>query len=335
MTTGGKLYNQGHGKKLRVEDTRCIFRDSKTFCKYLDTVLNEIDKLVLYHSSTSKVTVTAKEDILKLVGALNKSEKVITKTYEGDDTHATFERELTANLTIISSLKQTYHTLIPVFTWKGKPVYGISLVYKAEKAPSTFHLFSEACGTSVLEFKFTQTSFNKFVKELKESLDAIHDIGWNHNDINPENMVFCSQSNRFKIINWEFASVVPSKPYELARCGDKYFNHPLKFYLAGMPAFVAKKLMSYSLLVGKQGWSRKLKAQGIVQSLSASSFEYIVTRYGNHAKLSNKELHARFDAFYDNYAFAICILLLADKHKVKASKEVVDELLKPFMPSTE
>lgn len=332
MLSGGKFY--GEGAKGRVEDTRCIFKDTKTFCKYINDVLSSIEKITLYHTLSSKVTLSKKIDIMHVIGLLGKNDITLTKTYKQGsiDVKEEFTRELQANTEISKHLKPMYHTLKPAFVYKSLPVNGVCMMYTVESGLTpTYHLFTEACSTQPTDFKFTQTTFNKFVKEIKECLDSLHAAGWNHNDIKPDNMIYCARSNRFKVVDWGMSSSHKTKPFAFNETGTKYYNHPLMFYLAGIPAFVSRRLMAYSLLVGKHTWTKKLKTQDIVQSLSTSSFDYILSRY---SKLNSKELHAKFAPHYDNYAFAITLLLLADKNNVKAPKDIVDKLLEPFMPST-
>lgn len=331
MTSGGKLY--GEGAKGRVEDTRCIFRDTHTFCKQIDNELDAIERITLYHAPSSKLAITKKNELVKVIGLLTKSPKTATKTYKGSDPHTAFHTELKANQQVLDALKAVHHSIMPAFTWYQKPVYGLTIDYtQTSLKAATYHMFSEACASQILEFNFTQDTFNKFIKEIKEGLDALHAAGIHHNDVKPNNMIYCPQTNRFKLIDWELASSIPTKPYDIRSVGTSFFNHPLKFYAAGIPAFAARKLMAYNRLIGKHAWVKKLKALAIVQSLATSSIDYILERY---SKLTKKQLHAKFAPHYDNFAFGVSILLLADKHKLKAPKHVVDELFRPFMPSFE
>jgi hypothetical protein len=67
-----------------------------------------------------------------------------------------------------------------------------------------------------------------------------------------------------------------------------------------------------------------------LKSFGASSFDYIVNRYSN---LSSLKLHNMYAPFYDNYSFALLLILLAEKNNIKAPKDSIDEKLAPFMPS--
>lgn len=332
MLSGGKVYKQGSHRY--IEDTTCIFKDNKTFCRYIDLNINDITAITLYHDKSTKFEITSFSEITNVVGKLGQAKGTVTSTYKGKGALSLFLTELTANNTVLDILpNSTLHTITPVMTWKTKHIYGVSLTYTVEsKKPTSYHIFSEVCSSNILDYVFTQQSFNKFAKEIKDALDTIHHLKFHHNNINPNNIVFCANSNKFKFIDWTLSMILPNKPYHMKDVGTKFFTHPLKSYLAGVPKVIAIRLMNYSTFMGQYKWVKKLKAFHILQSFSSTSLEYILSRYN---KLSSKQLHQQFAPYYDNYALGLTLILLAEKNNIKAPKDIVDELLKQFMPTTE
>jgi serine/threonine protein kinase len=326
---GGKFY--GEGMKGYVEDAPCIKDDHKTFCKYFTDNQTDIAKVSLYNVDLKHIDVKEPSEITNILNMLKEAKTIVAKTFKGNNPVEPFKNELKASKIIASTLPNPdYHTIAPAFIYKKVPVYGMVIEYESAIKSKSFHIFSEGCSTQILNVKFDQKLFNKFVNDIKEGFDVIHKAGIYHNDVKPDNMIFCPKSNRFKIIDWELASFFPKKPINFRKCGTTLFNHPLKFYLGGLPSVIAKRLIEYSLLLGKHKWVSKCKSYPLVKAFAQTSFEHILSIHADKTKLQIHKLYAKF---YDNYAFALTIILLADKHKLNVPKELIDDLLAPFIPN--
>lgn len=328
---GGKIY--GEGNKGYVQDNRCIYKDPKTFCMFIDNTISFIEKITLYNTVSKKYIIDDVTKIQNILSEIVSNKNVVVKTFKGDEPKEQFFNEINANHRILKYLPNPlYHTIKPVISYKLKPIYALSIHYidGTQSKNVSYHIFSEGCSTQILDYKFTQQSFNKFVKDIKSALDSVHSRKFFHNDIKPANMIYCANSDRFKVIDWELGAVLPKKPYKWTETGGKFFCHPLKLYLAGTPNMIARRMMSLYVLYGKETWVKNLKSFPTLKKLTAFSFDYILDNYGN---LSTIELQQKFGPYFDNWGLAISIILLADKNKVKAPKDIVNELLEPFMPN--
>ena len=327
--TGGKFY--GEGMKGYVEDAPCIKDDKKTFCKYLYDNEKDIQKMTLYNVNLKRIIVTDPSEMQQIFALLKKAKSIVAKTFKGNQPVEYFKNELKASKIVASTLPDpSYHTIAPAFIYKKMPVYGLVIQYNSISKSKTYHIFSEGCSTQILDVKFDQKLFDKFVKDIKEGFDVIHKAGICHNDVKPDNMIYCPNSKRFKIIDWELASFFPKKPVEFNKCGTTLYNHPLKFYLGGLPSVVAKRLIGYSMLIGKHQWVKKLKSFDQVKAFAQTSLDHILKLHSDDTK---NKIHKKYAKYYDNYAFALTIIFIADKHKLKPPTSLINELLQPFTPS--
>ena len=198
---------------------------------------------------------------------------------------------------------------------------------------TSFHIFSEGCSTQIMHIKFTQRFFDKFVKEIGETLDIIQDLGYQHHDIKPDNMIYCKHTDRFKIIDWELVTHESAPLGRYWEMGNTLFNHPIKFYLGGLPAFIAKRLPArFAVKKNKYHWVEKLQSFEHLNLLTTTSFDYLVKKHSG--ELAEK-VYKRYMPHLDKYAFGQSIVLLADKNKVEIPIETVRELMAPLLPRPE
>ena len=108
--------------------------------------------------------------------------------------------------------------------------------------------------------------------------------------------------------------------------GNFLFNHPIKFYSLGLSLFIFKTF--YYIFKSKDSdsykWLYSLKSHKIMELKSIKSTSLLIE---NNVNLKSLIKH------YDMYSFALLIIYLAEKNKVKYSKSFVNELLKPFLIS--
>jgi serine/threonine protein kinase len=326
---GGKVYRKT--TKGTVEDTSCIYKDSKTFCKHMSTVLENVSGLTLFNSANAKFTLSDKKEIDDVIISMTRSSDMVTKTFKGSQPLKNFLHELNAYHEVMKILpNKKHHNIAPIMQFKSMPIFGLVLRYKDSRKP-TYHIFSEGCSIKVLDMEFTPKLFSKFAKDITEVLDTLRSKGYCHNDIKPDNLYYCATTDRFKIVDWGYASQMSTtKPLSSMQRGSMFYSHPLKLYLSGLPSSVARRSMQIASLTRKEKWTRKLNSMIPLKSFGASSFDYIVNRYSN---LSSLKLHNMYAPFYDNYSFALLLILLAEKNNIKAPKDSIDEKLAPFMPS--
>ncbi len=323
---GGKVY--GQGMKGYVSDTACYKNDIHNFC-YLFYSKIDSCKVVILYTDSEKVNLKTYGDFNTLYTLLQNAQHTVTKTFNGKDPQMAFRNELRSNITITKIFQnKSHHTISPGFLWNNKPVYGMKIVDNLNNA--SYHLFSEGCSIQIMHIKFTQPLFNKFVQDITDTLNVLQKFGYQHNDIKPDNMVFCKNSNRFKLIDWELTSHINNSMKNLEGMGNTLFNHPLKFYLSGLPAFVSKRLATfYAAKKKKYNWVSKLKTFHELHLLTTTSFDYILQTHPND---SLNKIHRLYSSYFDKYAFAQSVILLADKNRLQIPFHIVNNLLDPLLP---
>ena len=66
-----------------------------------------------------------------------------------------------------------------------------------------FFIFQEKCHKTLDNIKFTQKEFNKFIKDIYESLLILQKSNFIHNDIKADNVIYCD--NKYKLIDWDLS----------------------------------------------------------------------------------------------------------------------------------
>lgn len=317
---GGKT-QRTFKKAANTKDTQCIYNDKNTFCKYLTTVLDNVAAIHLYHNTSDDQTILLGSDAKELLTKLTSSqESTFTKTFVN---RKSFEEELATIVTVVDLLNPLYYAYVPIGSSKvgikQKPSYGLSIIYKGKKKPS-YHTFVAACDAYLDDMALTETQYKHLVGDLLEVVHAVNNKGYLINGLSHSNIGYFKEGNHFKLLDWQYLQkTIDSKKHK----GYMLYAHPLKSYLAGSPAVIAKKNMSLATLIGKNKWIRRLSSFELMNSFGKASFEYI-----GDLKVSNK----KWVPFFDNYALAILLLIIAEKNNIKAQKVVIDKLIEPFIP---
>jgi serine/threonine protein kinase len=327
---GGKKISEGYkGVTMDVYDTNYIITRANEYEKaegnlYEYMRLNKPSEIILYGLHKNIKIRDNYEEILKHIEG--KSNYIVKKfkrgnIFIGNDKH-NFKNELRSvkKLDTIYKDKLSYYTSIkPIFTYSNVDIYAISFSHR-------FYIFQEKCHQTVDNVKFTQKEFNKFVKDIYESLLILQKSNFIHNDIKADNVIYCD--NRYKLIDWDLADSYYTrfKSFVKGSGGNFIFNHPIKFYSLGLPIFIFRTF--YNIFKSKDNdiykWIFKLKSYKIIEKKSLESTSLLID---NNIKLKSLIKH------YDMYSFALLIIFLAEKNKLKYSKIFVNQLLKPFLIS--
>ena len=319
---GGKT-QRSFKRVAKVEDTQCIYNDKHTFCKYLTKVLDNVDAIHLLHNTTNDQTIMrgdeAKDMLIKLTSS---KDTTFTKTFMNKKA---FVEELSTVVTVVELLDPHYHAYIPVLrpnskaSSKGKLAYGLSIHYKGKKKTS-YHTFVDACDAYLDEMPLSDSQYKRLAVDLGEVVNVVNQKGYLVNGLGHLNIGYFKDANRFKVLDWQFMQkTVNVKKHK----GYMLYAHPLKSYLAGSPSVIAKKNMSLATLIGKNKWVRRLSSYEVMSAFGKASFVYIT-----QLKVSNK----KWVAYFDKYALAILLLVIAEKNNLKAPKGVIDNLIEPFVP---
>ncbi len=314
---GGKTQRTFKGPS-KVEDTQCIYKDKKTFCQYLTKVLDTVLSVDLYHNVKDKTKLVGDEANEALVKLTSSHDFTFTKTFSN---RKVFSAELICELLIVDLLGTKYHSYIPV-PHLGKGVgkaYGLVIHYKGKKKP-TYHTFVDACDAYLDEMTLSETQYKRLTNDIVDVVGVVNSKGYLINGIGHLNIGYFAKNNCFKVLDWQFIrrtnDVKSHKGYML-------YAHPLKSYLAGSPAVIAKKNMALAVLLRNNRWVKRLTSFEVMRAFGKSSFEYIT-----QLPTTNK----KWVPYFDNYASAILLLIIAEKNKMQAPKGIIDKLIEPFIP---
>ncbi len=312
--TGGKFYGQGvYG---RVTDTECLPQDPETFCEFLKNNKDNITKIVLngrIHLSKKYVPAL----ITKMLEAMTHS---VTKTFLKPQG---FYDEIAAIEKIVKLIAKRLHTLTPGFKYHKLPIYGVVIHFN--DGSTTYHVFNEKCSTTTENFDFTETTFKQFISDIDEILTHLHKAGFNHNDVKPDNIIYCENDKRFKLIDWNQAAPI-KKVLGVKKIGSIFYNHPLKFYVNGLPQLISKNNMELSIFTGDYNWEKHTHIYEFIKSFGKDSFDYVLSK-----EESINNMHKTYSKHFDGYSFAISIMFLAEKNNIPVPKDKVLELLQPFI----
>jgi len=321
MLKGGKKI--GEGIKGYVNDVAYIKGDHNTL--YYDLNNNKYKYLKLYGINKGKHIIKEYE-INKIINIIKDRNDLIVKKFTnnlwfiGNTSKFNFKNELAGYLEIIkifgNNIKK-YTAIKPLGLYKRVNIYGLS-------TKRHYYTFAEKCNNTLDNIKLDQKLFNQFIEDILNVLKLLKKNHYLHNDLKPDNMMYCN--NTFKLIDWELSRMIKNKPDSIIYGGTAVFNHPIKYYLKGMPAFICKNLMDIEIYVyNKHKWIGKLKCFNEYKKRTLDSFDRILK-----LNLSSEKMHKLFTKYFDNYAFALNIAFLAEKNKLKPPQELINKLMKPL-----
>ena len=279
------------------------------------------NRILLYGLNKIIKVYNKTDEILKLLE--NKTDTVAKLFKRGNIIIGNSKYAFKNNMTSIRNLTQIfgknipkYTTIIPIFNYEGTDIYGMSYRFN-------YFIFQEKCIETVDNINFTQIEFNKFIKEIYESLLILKKNNFIHNDIKGDNIIKCN--NKYKLIDWDLASYInnPNMSFASGSGGNFLFNHPIKFYYYGIPIFLYKIMTAIFMKVDSKTyeWLSNLKTFNFIKKISLISTNYLVYYNYDLDKLKDK---------FDLYSFAILILFLAEKNNLKFPSKLINKLLTPF-----
>jgi len=250
-----------------------------------------------------------------------------------------YNNELTGYKNLIKIFKNdiTKHTTIKYgFKFNDKKIYGIVF-------DDYHYLFLEKCFENLDEITFTQETLDKCTKNIFETLNILNKNDIIHNDLKPNNIILCK--NRFKIIDWESSNFIKNQHNNIfnTKNGNIIFNHPIKFYMLGVPFFIYLYIFKY-YIDNKNQYLKKSKYAKIIIKKLKSSFNLVLDKYNSiknkKIKFSNSYKYKSFkdideDKYYflklfDYYSFALSIIFIAEKHKLNYNKTIINPILSKF-----
>jgi len=321
--------------------------------KDINTLYNELTinenprelKLIIINENGKKnyIKITKTEEINKILELLKETKDTLVKKFiyinylYGTKKH-NFNNELLGYKKLIKIFKSDinkYTTIKPGFIYNKEKIYGI--IYNED-----YYIFLERCYKILEDIKFTEESLNKCINDIIEILNIFNANNYIHNDLKPNNIILCK--NRFKIIDWESSGEINKQPTNIinTRNGNIIYNHPIKFYNLGVPLFIYNYI--YNININNHKYLKGLKIPlKIIENVNIS-FDKVLDKYNkikkNKSEKKIKKNSMTIDEIEENknyymklldyYSFAISIIILAEKNKIKYNKKIINNILSKF-----
>lgn len=328
MQNGGKIL--GEGFSGIVENTSYIKRDKHTL--YNDLINKNPETIYIFGFKNNKIVkIKINNNYFKnnVLEEIKNSENIAVKIFKGDyiffnRSSYYFNNEMKGYLKIKNIFKKKeyinkYTTLKSLFIYNDMDIYGLIV-------DSLCYVFFELCQKTVDHIKFDQKLYDKFVKDISESIDILNKNNYLHGDLKADNIILCN--NNFKLIDWELSTPMDTISRKSIRyMGTLIFNHPLKFYILGIPAFICRYIMYLSKIHNfENSWIYKLKNFDKIIEKVIKKFDEII-----ESGLSRKKIIKLYAKYFNNYSIGLLFLFLAEKYKLKCDNNKIKELLNPFV----
>jgi serine/threonine protein kinase len=328
MNVGGKIL--GEGFTGLVKNVNYIKKDKNTLYNELKDINTELVYIIGFkNNNIVKIKISNNYFKNNILEEIKNSKNLAVKFFKGDyiffnRSSYYFNNEMKGYLKIKKIFKkkeyiEKYTTLKSLFTYEGIDVYGLII-------NNYCYIFFELCDKTIDKMKFDQKLYNKFEKDIIESIDILNKNEYLHGDLKADNIILCN--NNFKLIDWELSLHMGEISRKSIRyMGTLIFNHPLKFYILGIPSYICRYIMYISKIYKIENiWVYKLKKFDKIIKKVIIKFDEII-----NSGLSRKKINKIYSIYFNNYSIGLLLLFLAEKYKLKPNNELIKKLLDPFI----
>ncbi len=329
MKKGGRIFNHGYkGIVMSVyNDSR---RDKKTLYKEIDENRENGIELIGINDK-KRIKVVGDDEIKKILEMIkdsgNRGDILVKKfVYAGllDTNENNFKNEMRGYLQLFKIFGkdlEKYTTIKAGFVYKGLKIYGII-------CKDNYYIFLEKCNKTIEEIKFDNRLFNKMVMEIKDVLKVLDDNKYIHNDIKPDNIIYCERVKRFKLVDWDlstsFLNKINDKNITIFKNGSFIFNHPIKFENTGISNILYN--IGYKLETinsNRYKYMRKLASPILIKNKIIDSLSYV-------RKINDEKGRGYYIKYYDKYSFALCILFMGELNNIHVDSKWINNILSKF-----
>lgn len=235
---GGKKYGEG---VVGVTFDACHPQatiDTDTFCKL--PALRQATRITLYGGSLKKEKVIQRKiDLEKFRAHLEGLDEYVVKVFKSrGNTEQAFHEELTSIrqvCKVFSKDQLAKYTALAsnALTFQRMTYIGMST------DNGVFATFARRCQGDLMSHavgKVTNATVKKLIDDIKPALDVMAKKNFAHCDLKPDNIVYCTTSKRFKLIDWGLSRPL-TNPKNLYTSNE--FGCPLGHYVSGMPWMLA------------------------------------------------------------------------------------------------
>jgi serine/threonine protein kinase len=180
-------------------------------------------------------------------------------------------------------------TVLPIRGFRRVPFFA-SVIEIVGKKP-LYITYASICNN---KFKFEPL---RFAKEALESIEILQKGGYQHNDIKMDNFVLCA--DRYKLIDWGQAGPIGTFMF-----GDMISSSPMKWYIAGVPAFFSDRIMNFRARTTDVGYEESDIFQHVYERLED---EFFYVTGGGYLPVT-KELVDKYKKSFDIFMVGMTML---------------------------
>jgi len=236
------IYGEGNkGKVINNKELSLILKDKK------------IRKIQLI-SLDDKYELSSNKELNDFFDLIYSKNDFVIKLFK-DNVKLNFKNECKGLKNIYNIFKDSYKKYSTLYFLKFKNFKFIGFKIICENT-ELYAIINSMCTMNMYKFKFTRYDiFNKFIENTLSSLVKLQEHKYAHTDLKPDNIIYCSNDDRFKIIDWEMSKILSlsinifSKYY-----ANKIFNSPLAFVINGKSVTESIKSFENYNIEKKQKW---------------------------------------------------------------------------------
>jgi serine/threonine protein kinase len=328
MKKGGRIFNHGY-KGIVMSVYNISGRDKKTLYKEIEEKGKEDIQLIGINEK-KRIRVVGDEinNILELIKDSGNTDDILVKKFVYasmfDSNENNFKNEMRGYLQLFRIFGrdvEKYTTMKAGFVYKGMKVYGII-------CKDNYYVFLEKCNKTIEEIKFDNRMFYKMVKEIKEVLKILDDNKYIHNDIKPDNIIYCERVKRFKLVDWDlstsYRNKVNVKKITIFKNGSFIYNHPIKFENTGISYLmydIGYKMETMNS--DRYKYMRKLISPIMIKDKIRDNMSFV-------RKINEEKGRGYYVKYYDKYSFALSILFMGECNNIHVDNKWVNNILSKF-----
>jgi len=327
MRKGGKILNHGY-KGIVMNVYNESKRDKNTL--YMEILNSDVEKIELIGIDMKKMEIyrDKKDELLMILRKIGEIGDILVKKFVYgsiiDTNESNFKNEMRGYMRLFKIFGRNiekYTTIKAGFEYNRMKIYGII-------CKDAYYVFLERCNKTLEEIRFDKKTYDKMEREIREVLDILDDNNYIHNDIKPDNIIYCKKVNRFKLVDWDlsydYGSKKALKDISMFKNGSFIYNHPIKFENSGLNDVVYE--IGYRLetmLSDRYKYMRKLKSPILLKKKVRDNMIFV-------RDVNKKHGIRYYMKYYDKYSFVLCLIYLGELNNIKMNDKWINHILSKF-----
>lgn len=306
---GGKKY--GEGAKGLVMDVPYIESDSETLYEIMKDI--PIESITLIGVNRS-LRLKKEDEIKELIEYLKGSVGIVCKIFKNRIFHETpsesMENEIEGMTGMINIFKGELKKYTTVQYMEFYKFRFLGMVIKTPK--KSIHMtFNVGCAKRSDTMSMNESQLKQMIGDLLETLVRIQKYNVIHTDIKADNIVYCENDNRYKLIDWELSSEVK---YGDRIHGSLAMSSPIGMYINGYSSSMIPTLV----YAGTYMRQRKFLSSPIFKHL----YRHVMMEFPMAIKLysGKEELFRVYKNTVDIYALGATVALLCVLNGIEYEK---------------